>query len=62
MALTKNSKKNAKVAEEAPAAESPTRVSRRSAPSQAAKKASPSPSPAPKTLKKKGKFFRLVKF
>lgn len=61
MALTKNSKKNAKVAE-APAAESPTRVSRRSASSQAAKKASPSPSPAPKTLKKKGKFVRLVKF
>lgn len=51
-----SSKKSAKVVEEVPAVvESPTRVSRRSAPAQIAKKASPSPSPAPKALKKKGK-------
>jgi len=54
MAVAKNSKKSAKVVEEVPVVESPTRVSRRSTPSQVAKKASPSPSPAPKALKKKG--------
>ena len=55
MAVTKNSKKSTKTVEEASVVESPTRISRRSAPSQTAKKASPSPSPAPKTLKKKSK-------
>lgn len=59
MAAAKNSKKSAKVVEEVTLVESPARVSRRSAPSQLAKKASPSPSPspAPKALKKKGKNF-----
>lgn len=58
MAVAKNSKKSVKAVEEVPVVESPTRVSRRSAPTKvAAKKASPSPSPAPKALKKKGKSF-----
>lgn len=56
MAVAKNSKKSTKAVEEVTVVESPTRVSRRSAPTKAvSKKASPSPSPAPKALKKKSK-------
>lgn len=55
MAVAKNSKapKKASKSSAPEAVESPTRVSRRSAPAKTVQKASPSPSPAP--IKKKGK-------